>query len=178
MKIQPTILYAPLEENVTHNDVIEDINHPNQDLVEPEALRRSQKSKRSAILADYIVYFQESDFDVGVKEDLVTFLQAIKSDDSNKWIDAMREELKSMSINKVWDLVELPQGSATIGYKWIFKTKRDQNGKIDRFKARLVAKGFTQRQNIDYKETFPSISSKDSFRIIMTLVAHFNLELH
>ena len=90
----------------------------------------------------------------------------------------MREELKSMSINKVWDLIELPQGSAAIGCKWLFKTKRSQKGKIEQFKARLVANGFTQRQNIDYKETFQPISSKDSFRIIMVLVAHFNLELH
>ena len=100
-----------------------DINHPNQDMVELEALRRSQISKRSAILDDYIIYFQESDFDIGVKEDPISFSQAIKSDDSNKWIDAIKEELKSMSINKVWDLVKLPQGSAIIGCKWIFKTK-------------------------------------------------------
>ena len=75
----------------------------------------------------------------------------------------MQEELKSMSINKVWDLVKLPQGSATIGCNWIFKTKRDQKGKIERYKAKLAAKGFTQRQNINYKETFSSVSSKDSF---------------
>jgi len=47
-----------------------------------------------------------------------------------------------------------------------------------RYKARLVAKGFTQREGIDYKETFSSIFMKDSFRIIMALVAHFDLELH
>jgi hypothetical protein len=41
-----------------------------------------------------------------------------------------------------------------------------------------VAKGFTQREGIDYTETFSSVSYKDSLRIIMTLVAHYNLELH
>jgi hypothetical protein len=41
-----------------------------------------------------------------------------------------------------------------------------------------VAKGFTQREEIDYNKTFSPVSSKDSFRIIMTLVAHYNLELH
>ena len=41
-----------------------------------------------------------------------------------------------------------------------------------------MAKGFTQREGINYNETFSPISSKDSFRIIMELVAHFNLELH
>jgi hypothetical protein len=41
-----------------------------------------------------------------------------------------------------------------------------------------VAKGFTQREGIDYNETFSHVSSKDSFRIVMALVAHFDLELH
>ena len=41
-----------------------------------------------------------------------------------------------------------------------------------------MAKGFTQREGIDYNETFSPVSCKDSFRIIMELVAHYNLELH
>jgi hypothetical protein len=56
--------------------------------------------------------------------------------------------------------------------------KYDSKGNIERFKARLVAKGFTQREGIDYTETFSSVSCKDSLRIIMSLVAHYDLELH
>jgi hypothetical protein len=41
-----------------------------------------------------------------------------------------------------------------------------------------VAKGFTMREGIDYIETLSSISCKDSLRIIMALVAHYDLELH
>ena len=54
----------------------------------------------------------------------------------------MKDELKSMQDNKVWDLVELPTGIRPIGCKWIFKTKRDSKGNVERYKARLVAKGF------------------------------------
>jgi Reverse transcriptase (RNA-dependent DNA polymerase) len=49
---------------------------------------------------------------------------------------------------------------------------------VERYKARLVAKGFTQKEGIKYKETFSHVSTKDSFRIIMALVAHLDLELH
>jgi len=31
---------------------------------------------------------------------------------------------------------------------------------------------------VDYKETFSPVSKKDSFRIIMTLVVQYDLELH
>jgi hypothetical protein len=90
----------------------------------------------------------------------------------------MEDELESMRMNKVWDLEVIPQGAKTVGCKWVYKTKRDSRGNVERYKARLVAKGFTQREGIDYHETFSHVSTKDSFRIIMALVAHFDLELH
>ncbi|KAG8496840.1 hypothetical protein CXB51_008132 [Gossypium anomalum] len=93
-------------------------------------------------------------------------------------IDAMKDEHKSMQDNKVWELVLLPEGAKPIGCKWIFKTKRDANGNVERYKARRVAKGYTQKEGIDFTETFSPVSSKNSFRIIMALVAHFDLELH
>ncbi|KAL0337592.1 UNVERIFIED_CONTAM: Retrovirus-related Pol polyprotein from transposon TNT 1-94 [Sesamum calycinum] len=76
------------------------------------------------------------------------------------------------------DLVELPDGFQAIGCKWIFKTKKDSLGNIERYKARLVPKGFTQREEIDYTETFSPVSKKDSLRTIMALVAHFDMDLH
>ncbi|RVW63464.1 Retrovirus-related Pol polyprotein from transposon TNT 1-94 [Vitis vinifera] len=146
--------------------------------LQPTPLRRSQRERRPAITDDYVVYLQESDFDIGITKDPVSFSQAMESDDSSQWMEAMNEELKSMAHNGVWDLIELPNNCKPIGCKWVFKTKRDAKGNIERFKARLVAKGFTQKEGIDYKDTFSPVSKKDSLRIIMALVAHFDLELH
>ncbi|RVW84871.1 Retrovirus-related Pol polyprotein from transposon TNT 1-94 [Vitis vinifera] len=142
-------------------------------------LRRSTRERRNAISDDYIVYLQEREVESGMMEDdPINFQQAMKSSNSQKWIEAMNEEYKSMQDNKVWELVPLPVGTKPIGCKWIFKTKRDSNGNVERYKARLVAKGFTQKEGIDFKETFSPVSTKDSFRIIMALVAHYDLELH
>ena len=49
---------------------------------------------------------------------------------------------------------------------------------MKRYKARLVAKGYIQREGTDFNETFSHVSSKDSFRVIMTIVAHLDLDLH
>ena len=66
----------------------------------------------------------------------------------------MKYELKSMEQNEVWDLVELPQGFKKVGCKLVFKIKRDSTCNIEHHQARLIAKGFTQKDGIDYKETF------------------------
>ena len=173
-------------------DIVQEVN-PNQNNIqeppvpkeqtlpplEPTPLRRSSGERRSSVPDDYIEFLQEHEFDIGaVEDDPINFRQALESSKSQEWIDAMNEEINSMKDNDVWDLFPLPEGVKPIGCKWIFKTKRDSKGDVERYKARLVAKGYTQKEGIDYKETFSPVSSKDSFRTIMALVAHFDLELH
>ena len=85
--------------------------------------------------------------------------------------------MDAIKSNDVWDLVEFPNGAKPIRSKWVYKTKKDSLGNIERYKARLIAKGFTQRKGIDYSDTFFPISKKDSLRVILTLVAHFDLKL-
>ena len=94
------------------------------------------------------MYLQETD--IGAENDPETFSQALSCKESNLWYNAMKDELDSMKSNEVWDLIELPQGAKAIGCKWVYKTKRDSLGNIERYKARLIAKGFTQKEGNDY----------------------------
>ena len=141
-------------------------------------VRRSTRERRSAIPPDYLVYIGEQDYDIGSVTNPITHEEAVSCPQSELWLDAMRDEIQSMRHNGVWELIELPEGHRPIGCKWVYKTKKDHKGKIEKFKARLVAKGFTQREGVDYEATFSPVSSKDSFRVIMALVAHFDMELH
>jgi len=86
--------------------------------------------------------------------DPVSYHQAMNNRFAVQWREAMKDELKSMAQNSVWELKPLPERFKTVDYKWVFKTKRDSEGKVERFKARLVAKGFKQCPGIDYDETF------------------------
>jgi hypothetical protein len=140
-----------------------------------EPSRRSQRAIRSAISEDYEVYVSK---EIQMEGDPTSFEEAMRSDHSSKWLEAMEDEMWSMSTNRVWDMKEIPKWGKIVDCKWVYKMKCDSKGNIERFKARLVAKGFTQREGIDYTETFSTVSFEDSLRIIMTLVVHYDLELH
>ena len=88
-----------------------------------------------------------------------TYQEAMLDPDSEKWLEAMKSEIQSMYDNQVWTLIDPPEGTKTIGCKWVFKKKTDMDGKVHTYKARLVAKCdapkprglLTTRQPTEYK---------------------------
>jgi len=97
-----------------------------------EALRRSQRVRRSAISDDYEIYNTE---EFHMEGDPTSYEEAMRSEHSSKWLKAMKDEMESMSSNGVWDLEQIPKGAKTVGCKWVYKTKYDSRGNIERFKA-------------------------------------------
>ncbi|GAU15733.1 hypothetical protein TSUD_235460 [Trifolium subterraneum] len=78
-----------------------------------------------------------------------TYEEASKS---QKWKQAMDVEIEAIEANNTWELSDLPKGAKAIGVKWVYKTKYNEIGQVDKYKARLVVKGYSQKYGIDYNE--------------------------
>ena len=96
------------------------------------------------------------------------FENAIKD---KEWVDAMNNEVDVIERNQTWDLVDLPDDKNSIGVKWVFKTKLNERGEVDKQKARLVAKGFSQQPGIDYGEKFAPVARIDTVRFVLDIAA-------
>ena len=93
------ILQDPIEPITTHEG--EQQQPQTEDVPNVEAPRRSQRVRKSVIPADYEVYNTE---EFQIEDDPTSFEEAMRSDHSSKWLEAMEDEMKSMNANKVWDL--------------------------------------------------------------------------
>lgn len=88
----------------------------------------------------------------------------------------MDSEYTSLVENKTWILVPRPENKKVLSNRWVFKTKFNQKGEIQKFKARLVVRGHTQREGIDYEEVFAPVSRYETIRTL--LAASVNEEMH
>ena len=102
----------------------------------------------------------------------------MKSIDSTFWKVAIHSELESIMANHKWELVELPRGCKTIGCKWVFKKKLKADGSIDKFKARLVVKGYTQKEGIDYFDTYSPVTRLTTIRILIAIASIHKLVVY
>jgi hypothetical protein len=106
------VLHDPIEPVVTHEG--EQQQPQAEDVPNVEGLRRSQRARRSAIPDDYEVYDTK---EFHMEDNPTSYEEAMRSTHSSKWLAAMKDEMKSISANKVWDLETISKGAKTVGYK-------------------------------------------------------------
>ena len=86
--------------------------------------------------------------------------------------------MKSLNENKVYAVVDRPEGKKVVKAKWVLRRKLLPSGKLDKLKARIVAKGFTQRGGIDYEEAFSLTVRFESVRLMVAAAAVGNMHTH
>ncbi|GJW20505.1 putative ribonuclease H-like domain-containing protein [Tanacetum coccineum] len=79
----------------------------------------------------------------------------------------MQDELLQFKLQKVWTLVDLPNGKRPIGTKWVFRNKKDERGIVIKNKARLVTQGYTKKEGNDYDEVFAPIARIEAIRLFL-----------
>ncbi|CAL8081981.1 unnamed protein product [Prunus armeniaca] len=116
----------------------------------------------------YLYYYVSGE---SLGEDEVHMAQVVATEDhfhleeavkNVKWRQAMDSEINSIEKNKTWTLTELPARAKKIGVKWVYKTKYNEHGEINKHKARLEAKGYSQKHDIDYTEVFAPVARMDT----------------
>lgn len=112
-----------------------------------------------------------------ISSDPQTFKEAMSSVEAAEWKCAIQEEYNSMLVNKTWELSVLPRGRKALNTKWVLKKKYGQHGEVERFKARLVVKGCSQREGLDFNETFSPVIRYETVRFLIAMAAKFDLQI-
>jgi len=94
------------------------------------------------------------------------------------WKDAMMEEYQSIMKNDVWEIVPRSQGKSVVTSKWIYQIKHAADGNIEKYKATFVARGFSQKEGVDYDETFAPVARYTSIRTIIAIASVMGWKLH
>ncbi|KAJ1570926.1 hypothetical protein NDA11_005695 [Ustilago hordei] len=107
-----------------------------------------------------------------------TLKEALAGDDAQQWQEAIRKELDGLEAMGTWEIVDVPPNTRLVDSKIILRLKLDADGIPVRHKARLVARGFTQREGIDFEETFAPVAPLSAIRALLSLAVERNWEVH
>lgn len=149
---------------------------------QPRVLRDRSTLNKPVRFNDYAMHvtYDNNDKCVDSVVDCVanmTFAEAMASSDSHQWKLAMEDEMKSLHDNGVWELTDLPNGQRVVGNRWVFRIKQNPDGSTGRYKARLVAKGYSQREGVDYTDTFSPVARMDTIRTLLSVAASEHLQV-
>lgn len=80
--------------------------------------------------------------------------------------------------NNKWQLVDRPQGRKIISVKWVFWTKLNVDGSINKHKARLVVKDYAHIFGVDYSDTFAPVARLDTTRLLLAIAVQMSWKVY
>ncbi|CAI5534189.1 unnamed protein product [Closterium sp. Naga37s-1] len=106
-----------------------------------------------------------------------SYAEAVEGPYSSQWQAAMDAEMASWKSTGTYVDAVPPPGANIVSGMWIFRVKRSP-GSPPVFKARYVARGFSQRQGVDYFQTFSPTPKMTTLRVLLHIAAQRDYELH
>ncbi|CAI7897518.1 unnamed protein product [Closterium sp. NIES-53] len=106
-----------------------------------------------------------------------SYAEAIEGPYSSQWQSAMDAEMASWKSTGTYVDEVPPPGANIVSGMWIFRVKRSP-GSPPVFKARYMARGFSQRQGVDYFQTFSPTPKITTLRALLHVAAQRDYELH
>ncbi|URE13018.1 Retrotransposon protein [Musa troglodytarum] len=125
------------EDKNTWEDLVAEEDFVVEEMEEEEDTLMGIMNKSNAII---IRKTTRIEFNATIVKNPITFEEAVEKEE---WRKAMKEEINSIEKNETWELMNLPKEKKAIGLKWVYKTKYNADGSIQKHKARLVAKGYS-----------------------------------
>ncbi|CAI5944974.1 unnamed protein product [Closterium sp. NIES-65] len=105
------------------------------------------------------------------------YAEAMAGPYSSQWQSAMDAEMASWKSTGTYVDAVPPPGANIVSGMWIFRVKRPP-GSPPVFKARYVARGFSQRQGVDFFQTFSPTPKMTTLRVLLHVAAQRDYELH
>ncbi|CAI7869104.1 unnamed protein product [Closterium sp. NIES-53] len=106
-----------------------------------------------------------------------SYAEAIEGPYSSQWQAAMDAEMASWNSTGTYVDEVPPPGANIVSGMWIFRVKRPP-GSPPVFKARYVARGLSQRQGVDFFQTFSPTPKMTTLRVLLHVAAQRDYELH
>ncbi|CAI7776840.1 unnamed protein product [Closterium sp. NIES-54] len=114
---------------------------------------------------------------VGDIPTLRSYAEAIAGEYSSQWQTAMDAEMASWKSTSTYVDEVPPPGANIVSGMWIFRVKRPP-GSPPVFKTRYVARGFSQREGVDFFQTFSPTPKMTTLRVLLHVAAQRDYELH
>jgi Reverse transcriptase (RNA-dependent DNA polymerase) len=103
----------------------------------------------------------------------------MKSEDADKWMEAIHSELVSLREMRTWELVdkkEVPGDARILPCKLVLKIKTHEDGTIERYKARVVVLGNLQQVGVDYDLTFAPVIDFTIVRLMLAVASRRDMQ--
>ncbi|GAA5824654.1 hypothetical protein JCM3770_003672, partial [Rhodotorula araucariae] len=108
--------------------------------------------------------------------------EAVRDVNSDRWREGEQDEFSSLRdechVFHAVDRSEVPADAKVLGCRFIYRRKKDQQGRLTGHKVRLVAQGFLQRPGVDFRETFAPVAKFTSIRVLLALAARGKMHIH